>query len=166
MEHIPSVYVNLGIAMLIGVCRHKSIIYDKLVELPCVILHELCHWITALLLRGRPSNFTITPKKEKGLFNRNIIVLGSVTASFNQLNGGFIALAPLWLWVIAVKLIENNEIKDINYIILELIAGLLFKAGTVSTQDIYLSLKYPISSIVVVCTILIGISPLLNTVFN
>lgn len=60
--------------------------------LPGTLVHELLHWIVALLLNGHPAAISIWPRRaEDGNW-----VLGSVgVANFRWYNGCFISLAPL-----------------------------------------------------------------------
>ena len=61
-------------------------------ELPGVIVHELAHLLTALLLGGKPQSISIIPHKLADGSYR----LGSVSFHPRWYNGALIALAPLW----------------------------------------------------------------------
>jgi len=72
-----------------------------LVAFPGVVLHELAHYVTAVILRGRPEPISLVPKKRPD----GVWVLGSVTFVPTWWNAGFVALAPLYVlpligWVV------------------------------------------------------------------
>lgn len=161
MVPLVNLYVNLFIAVLIGAYQSQNRWYQSCLEYPSTFLHELAHWIFALVFKGYPSNFTLKP-----VILKDKIILGSVSAHLNQLNGGLISLAPMWYWVIALIIIEKNMYLSPSYFVLEIIAGLLLKAGTPSTQDLSLSLKSPFSSIVVLAAMYICVYPVISIVFT
>ena len=67
-----------------------------LAAFPGTLAHELAHYLTALVLRGRPQSINLIPKKTDNGWR-----LGSVAFYPNYLNGSFVALAPLLLLPLA-----------------------------------------------------------------
>ena len=65
--------------------------------LPGTAAHEFAHFSVGCVLRARPQNFSITPRK-----NGNSWILGSVSFTHISIyNGAFVAMAPLLLFPIA-----------------------------------------------------------------
>jgi hypothetical protein len=64
-----------------------------LVAFPGVVLHEIAHYVIALLLRGAPEPISLMPKKDPD----GTWVLGSVTFYPSWWNAGFVALAPMYV---------------------------------------------------------------------
>ena len=81
--------------------------------LPGTIMHELAHFIMAILLNGKPSSFSLIPKKEN-----NSYTLGSVSCkNITFYNALFIGLAPLVLIPLSLffgYLSINELMKFIN----------------------------------------------------
>ena len=92
MSHI-SLYFAGGCAlgMLVYWKMHANYLMFFL-ALPGTIVHELCHYLVALLTNSKPSHFTIFPKRVRGGWE-----LGSVRFVPGVFSGGFVALAPLYL---------------------------------------------------------------------
>jgi len=66
--------------------------------LPGTIMHELSHFIVGLVLNGKPTSFSLIPKKEK-----NGYTLGSVGfKNITFYNSIFIGLAPLLLLPLSI----------------------------------------------------------------
>lgn len=124
-----------------------------LVSLPATIAHELAHWSVALLTGGRPSSLRLWPRKEG-----NSMVLGEVTFTAHWLFTGAVALAPLWVlsplaWWLVWGAFDDGALYPA---LRGIAAGYLFKGCIPSSQDWFLSLKYPIGT-----AVLIGILVLL-----
>jgi hypothetical protein len=64
-----------------------------LVAFPGVVLHEVSHFVIAVVLRGAPEPINLAPRKSAD----GTWVLGSVTFYPSWWNAGFIALAPLYV---------------------------------------------------------------------
>ena len=111
----------------------------SLLTLPGTFMHELMHLLASFITFGKPTNFSIIPKKHNGG-----ITLGSVSsANITWYNAIIVSLAPLALYFIAYYLMRilpsiNNEIY--YYATLYFIANLLF-AGTPSSTDWKLAFK-------------------------
>ncbi|MDA8433120.1 MAG: hypothetical protein M0Z60_09180 [Nitrospiraceae bacterium] len=72
---------------------------------PGTVLHELAHYVTALLL-GRAEGFSVSPKREG-----NTYVLGSVRSTTRyRVLSSFIALAPLIWWLVLFLLFRHIHI--------------------------------------------------------
>lgn len=95
-EHITDPRVAIIIALLFS--RIKNATYRlPLIGIPAnlagTLLHELAHFLTALLLNARPSGFSLIPKR-----NGEGWTLGSVTVTnLRWYNAAPVALAPLVL---------------------------------------------------------------------
>jgi len=124
----------------------------SLLTLPGTFMHELMHLIASFISFGKPTNFSIIPKK-----NNSGITLGSVSSSnMTWYNAIIISLAPFLLYFIAYYLMKilpsiHNELY--YYATLYFIANLLF-AGTPSSTDWKLAFK---KSWILLLIIIIGI---------
>ena len=111
----------------------------SLLTLPGTFMHELMHLLASFVTFGKPTSFSIIPKKHNGG-----ITLGSVSsANVKWYNAIIISLAPLALYFIAYYLMKilpsiGNEVY--YYATLYFIANLLF-AGTPSPTDWRLAFK-------------------------
>ena len=71
--------------------------------LPGILIHELSHYLVAVLLRARPGKFTLWPQNRRGR-----VILGSVEVrTDNPLVHSLIGVAPLVFGSIAVWLIAQ-----------------------------------------------------------
>jgi hypothetical protein len=98
----PSLAYLVGTAAALWVMNQarRSFWLFSLLVLPGTFCHELCHWLMAKLLGGRPMRFTVFPRRAGRGF-----VLGSVTlANLRWYNGFFIGTAPLLLLAVAYGL--------------------------------------------------------------
>lgn len=87
--------------------------------LPGVVIHELSHWLMAVLLRVRVRRFSIGPKR-KGRSRQ--VSLGSIqVANVDRVRGSLIGLAPL-LGGSAVILLIGNQVLGIDGVV-ETVAG-------------------------------------------
>ncbi len=111
----------------------------SLLTLPGTFMHELMHLLASFITFGKPTKFSIIPKKYNGG-----ITLGSVSSSnVTWYNAIIISLAPFALYYIAYYLMKilpsiNNEVY--YYATLYFIANLIF-AGTPSPTDWKLAFK-------------------------
>jgi hypothetical protein len=130
-------------------CIHRQIARKGsflliLSNLPVTIMHELAHFSVALLLGGRPSGFSLWPKREGGGWR-----LGSVTARATLLSAAPTALAPL-LWLLAggVLLAFRSELAGGSLPQLGSIylgAYLCVAASIPSWQDLNVAVTHPLS---------------------
>lgn len=110
--------------------------------LPFTILHELSHFVVAFITGGRPSSFSVWPKK-----SGNGWVLGSVTAVPTLLSAAPTALAPLGWLVIGYYVMISWSVQP-SRVPGYLIAGVLYACSAAcmpSWQDIKMALKHPAS---------------------
>lgn len=139
----------LIIALLLGNtwagCRYLKIIG--------VLGHELCHWVVALLMKGRPNGISlrITPP----------YISGEVAFNPTWINAGFVALAPLIQVLIGVSLIVGTNDNILGGLIKGIVAGVLIYTGIPSVQDLWIAVKYPLSSIVAITGVFLTLSEIL-----
>mgnify|MGYP003507965577 FL=1 len=101
-SHNGRIYIGvvLGFVLLLYLLR-RSVLLMSLAAFPGTFLHELLHFIVGLLLLGRPSGFSVIPRRVSHGY-----VLGSVRfANVRWYNGCFIGLAPLLLLPLALWLL-------------------------------------------------------------
>jgi len=111
----------------------------SLLTLPGTFMHEFMHLLASFITFGKPTNFSIIPKKSNGG-----ITLGSVSSvNITWYNAIIISLAPLALYFMAyylMKILPSIHNKLYYYTTLYFIANLLF-AGTPSSTDWKLAFK-------------------------
>jgi len=112
--------------------------------LPFTLLHELSHFVAAFLTGGRPSSFSIWPKRVGGRW-----VLGSVNAVPTILSAAPTALAPLgWLVVgYYVMPVWNSRPVWVPEYLIVVVLYACSAACTPSWQDIKVALRNPFSLI-------------------
>ncbi|RME61061.1 hypothetical protein D6779_00770 [Candidatus Parcubacteria bacterium] len=163
IETTVAVIQKLGIeplyvyTMIAGIIVFKSI-FGRLqsmwaiaiLYLPGTFLHELSHFIAAMLLNGKPTRFSLWPKREG-----DRITLGTVTASnITWYNAIPVALAPFSLSFIALWLPSSGLIPWISSthpIALAGVAiaqGYIAHSGVPSSQDWKVFLQNPFSILV------------------
>lgn len=113
-------------------------------NLPSTILHELAHFIVALLLGGTPTGFSIWPQRQNGRWR-----LGSVTAHLTICSAAPTALAPL-LWLLPGYLIVTQGTEAFgaslrSQVQIYLAAYICLAAAVPSRQDIKVLLSNPLS---------------------
>ncbi len=119
----------------------------SLFVLPGTFLHELCHFVVAILFWGKPRHLTIVPHHTA----ENRVTLGSVTCyRLNNLNSFPIAMAPLLILLIPVFLYSrlNIGVHTSPYCII-LILYILFSvlpAAWPSMVDINMALTKPVGT--------------------
>jgi len=128
---------------LLNQARRSFWLFSLLV-LPGTFCHELCHWILGHLLGGRPTHFTILPKREGRGW-----VLGSVgLGNLRWHNAFFIGLAPLLLLPLAYGLLlwrlgGTSRFGWAEAGMIFLLANLVFGAIP-SKQDLKIAARSPI----------------------
>lgn len=94
--------VSVLVALWIRLFRHRLFLF-WILALPGVVLHELAHWIAALVSFGQPGAPHIIPKRiSKGNWMLGHVQCGNV----HWWNGWIIGLAPLCLLPLGAWLIE------------------------------------------------------------
>lgn len=113
-------------------------------NLPVTIMHELAHFVVALLLGGRPNGFSLWPRREGGGWR-----LGSVTARATLLSAVPTALAPLiWLLIGGILLAFRSEVAGESLARLcgvYLAVYLCAAASIPSWQDLHVAVTHPLS---------------------
>ncbi len=128
---------------LLNQARRSFWLFSLLV-LPGTFCHELCHWTLGHLLGGRPTGFSILPRREGRGW-----VLGSVTlGNLRWYNTFFIGLAPLLLLPMAYGLLlwrlgGTPRFGWAEAGMIYLLANLVFGAIP-SGQDLKIAAKSPI----------------------
>jgi hypothetical protein len=110
--------------------------------LPFTLMHETAHLTVALLTGGRPSSFSIWPRREG-----NRWVLGSVSAVPTVISAAPTALAPLGWLVIGYYLLEFWDSRPVwipEYLIVVILYACT-AACTPSWQDLRVAIKNPVS---------------------
>ena len=86
-------------------CLIKNVALRALMSLPGTLAHETCHLVASLLFNGKPSWFSIIPKKEAD----GSLTLGHVTINnLRWYNGAVIGTAPLTITLILLLLAPND----------------------------------------------------------
>ncbi len=144
----PHDIIPIAPLVLIGII-HRQIakqgtFFLVLSNLPITITHELAHYMTALMLGGKPTGFSLWPKRENGMWR-----LGSVTARATLLSAAPTALAPLlWLLVGGLLLVERTALTGESMPMLcciYLAAYICVAASIPSWQDIKVAIMHPLS---------------------
>jgi len=100
---LPILLYLAALAALLGLLSRarRSLWLLSLAALPGTLCHELCHWGVGKVLGGRPTHFTVLPRREGRGY-----VLGSVGFSnLRWYNAPFVGLAPLLLLPLAYGLL-------------------------------------------------------------
>lgn len=119
----------------------KTSYFFALICVPGTFFHELMHYITALILRAGPSNFSIIPKKYE-----DRIVYGSVVLSnLNIVNAAPVAMAPFLLAPLAYLSLKEgsffvlNEYGPIGLLIFSFLNANVLLACIPSVEDFKIS---------------------------
>lgn len=124
-------------------CRYGSFLL-VVSNLPGTIMHELAHFVIALLLGGHPTGFSIWPIRQHNRWQ-----LGSVTARLTTLSALPTALAPLlWLPAGYALLLNRQSLAGDSLQLLSAIylaVYLCLSAAIPSWQDMKVALTHPLS---------------------
>lgn len=110
--------------------------------LPFTLMHESAHFMVALLTGGRPSSFSVWPRRTAGGW-----VLGSVSSVPTILSAAPTALAPLGWLVIGYYLLLLWDLRPVwvpEYMIVVVLYACT-AACTPSRQDVTVAVKNPLS---------------------
>lgn len=113
--------------------------------LPFTVMHEAAHFVVAYLTCGRPSSFSVWPKRVGGGW-----LLGSVTAVPTLLSAAPTAFAPLGWLVIGYNVMQFWEFRPVwlpDYMVVVILYS-CSAACTPSWLDIKIAIKHPISLLV------------------
>jgi len=95
-------HVN-GVGLIISMNQTMAVWLYFFLFLPGILIHEVSHYIVAVLLRARPSKFSLWPKAKRGR-----VVLGSVEIrKADPLAHSLIGVAPLVVGSLAVWFIAQ-----------------------------------------------------------
>lgn len=133
---------------LIGLVHRRiaknGAIFLVMTNLPITVMHELAHYMSALMLGGKPVGFSLWPRRKNGLWQ-----LGSVTARVTLISAAPTALAPLlWLLVGGLLLIERNALAGDSLPLLcglHVAAYMCIAASIPSLQDLKVAIMHPLS---------------------
>jgi len=106
-----------GLGLLLTGSRDSAIMIYFLALLPGIILHELGHWLAALLLRVPVDKLSLWPQKKRG----NRVQLGSVsTGASDPLRASIIGIAPLIVGSIVILIVGQLVlgINDLGHLLL------------------------------------------------
>ena len=112
--------------------------------LPFTIMHEIAHAVAALLTGGRPSSFSVWPKRTGQGW-----ILGSVTSAPTILSAVPTALAPLGWLLVGYYAMVSWPLRPVwmpEYLIVVIVYA-CSAACTPSWQDIKVVLTHPLSLI-------------------
>lgn len=117
------------------------------------LMHELSHFITSMLLNGKPQGISVSPSR-----TTNGYVLGHVISrNMRWYNGTMIALAPFFLIVTAYifffQYISNETMTYWMGVKLYFLASLI-EGGFPSSTDFRLALKYSIAPVTLAAILL------------
>jgi uncharacterized membrane protein YhaH (DUF805 family) len=113
-------------------------------NLPVTIMHEAAHYAVATLLGGKPTGFTLWPKRNGGRW-----ILGSVAAQASLLSAAPTAFAPL-LWLLPgwILLIQRHHLSGYSLklqCLMYLAVYLCVAASVPSCQDLKVAVSHPSS---------------------
>jgi hypothetical protein len=112
---------------------------SALMLLPSTLLHELSHFIVALLTRSKPSGLDLVPRRLGESWT-----LGSVLFVPGVFSAAFVALAPLSLWALTFYLATWAVGQSWPE---QVVSGMLFstlvQGGCPSRVDLAVALRYP-----------------------
>lgn len=149
LHHLTHIQILAIFFLIFHVCIQYALMQKNkyiffIYVIPATLLHEISHWICALLLNGKPSTLSIIPKaKENGY------ILGSVTFVPKWYNAFLIGFSPILLSATALYLFLSNNALIVSPLFYWLISG-----GIPSFQDIKVAFRY---SFVLILLILIYI---------
>lgn len=111
-----------GLAFLLTGNKHWAVVLYAIVLFPGVLLHELSHWFTAVILGVRTGSFSVLPKSKSD----GTIQLGYVeyykSASVGPIREGLIGSAPLVIGT-AVVLLISFRVFDVAELALAIGSG-------------------------------------------
>lgn len=144
----PYIIGFLAASIVLGVVHRRlsssGSYFAILYCLPFTVMHELAHFVAALLTGGRPSSFSVWPRRVTGGW-----VLGSVNSIPTILSAAPTALAPLGWLVISYYLMLSWSLRPVwvpEYLIVVVLYA-CSAACTPSWQDIRVAISNPISLI-------------------
>jgi hypothetical protein len=144
----PTIIGFLAASVVVGALHRRlsssGSFFAILYCLPFTFMHELAHFLVAFITGGRPSSFSIWPKRAGGRW-----VLGSVNAAPTILSAAPTAFAPLGWLVIAYYVMVLWDFRPVwvpEYLIVVVLYA-CSAACTPSWQDIKVAIRNPFSLI-------------------
>ena len=146
MPTLPHIYLFLAASLVMGLLHRRisssGSIFAVLYCLPFTIMHELSHYVVALITGGRPSSFSVWPQRVGRTW-----LLGSVSAEPTLLSAAPTALAPLGWLILGFFIFTSWPALSVRFpgylIVLALYA--CSAACTPSWQDYKVALTHPFS---------------------
>ncbi len=129
-----------ALAVVAMLLMTRSVAGQIFLSLPSTALHELSHWLVALVTGSRPGIPSVIPKRVDGGWQ-----LGHVAFNAGAWSAGWVALAPLWLLgtVSVFILTQQRELAASYELFLGAAAGFGLWGAKPSAQDFLIALKYP-----------------------
>lgn len=139
------IYLAILVAVLALFQRLKRVFWIfSLAILPGTFCHELCHLCAGALLNGRPTRFSVVPRREGRSW-----VMGSVAfAHIRWYNAFFLGAAPLLLlpaaWALLAWRLGGQPAVDWGEALWLYLAANLVQASLPSRQDLRVAARSPI----------------------
>lgn len=129
--------ITFMIAQYLNQTAHSLLLFSA-VTLPGTFLHELAHYLSALVMNGNPGNFNLIPSGD---------TLGSVTFYPNWYNAASVAMAPFLLAPLTAffALIAAKASSIQQTLLGSYFAACSWVACTPSPQDFSIALSVPTS---------------------
>lgn len=146
LQHFAGILLVIMLAVLQARVGRAGAFWQIFWALPGTVLHELSHFVVAGVTGGRPSGFTVVPRRGS---SRGQWVLGSVTIGRpGAVSALPSALAPLALNIVAYYLYRNWGYwfpSDLPHTLLMYLAIYLFSYSSIpSGQDFRVAFSNPI----------------------
>ena len=129
----------------------------SLLTLPATFMHELSHFTISMLTHGRPSRFSILPRRTDSGYMLGFVISRNIT----WYNGFVISTAPLLLIPLAYLFLVNNIAYEHNipilFLKLYLLASML-EGSLPSTVDMKIAISKPLGLLVPIVPLLIDYS--------
>lgn len=150
--HFGGVVMVIFLATLQGRAGRIGPFWLIVLALPSTILHELAHFLVALVTGGRPTGFSIIPRAREVAIagvQRKVWVLGSVNFAPTNISAFPTAIAPLFFLPLGAVLFQRwfawfpATVASVAGLYFSVY--LLVSASVLSWQDIKVALSHPVS---------------------
>lgn len=147
----PWIYLLLALCLLLHYLMSRTgPLWRIILSLPATICHETAHYLIASITGGRPSGFSIIPRKQDLPNGKKQWILGSVSFRPTIFSAAVTAMAPLlclllaWpLFVAGPSLIPEYAGGELTFWLLLVI---LLLACVPSRVDFFILVRYPFST--------------------